>query len=157
MSLPAGGQPSRENNAPRGLGPPAGPCRQTEPDRTKQIALAPFQPGTLSLAMPSAGDTDRPSQVHCLVVQGRQAYFRRPICQSVSKRRVPTLASEIPLVGTYPTDAFFTKAEGGIRTFFFTTSKQRECNRNAERGTATWGRGGRAGWTKCGAKHETRS
>lgn len=149
MSLPAGGQPSRENNAPRGLGPPAGRCRQTEPDRTEQLALAPFQPGTLSLALPS--------QVHCLVVPGRQACFRGPICQFVSKRRVPTLASEIPLVGTHPMDVFFRKAEGVIRTFFFTTSKQREYNRKAEWGTAAWGRGGRAGWTKCGAKHETHS
>lgn len=156
MSLPAGGQPSRENNAPRGLGPPAGPCRQTEPDRTKQLALAPFQPGTLSLAMPSAGDTDRPSQVHCLVVQGRQAYSGGQSV-SLSQNEGPQPRPQKSHLWDLVLRCILHRGRGGIRTFFFTTSKQRECNGDAERGTATWGRGGRAAWTRCGAKHETRS
>lgn len=102
MSLPAGGQPSRENNAPRGLGPPAGPCHQTEPERTKQIALVPFpawhtEPGdaqrwvhrqaltgTMLGSARKAGIFQEANLLVCLKTKGPNLGLRNSTCGNLS-------------------------------------------------------------------------
>lgn len=151
--------------SPPARGGPAGePSRETAEGRRSQLS-----PGPLTGTRVQAGSFYHLPDRHALAVMPSAAGDRQALtglwlggrktgtfqeadlaAGLKTKGGSLTLASEIPLVGTYPMDVIFTKAErhkskGVIKTFFFTASNQRpsesiameqECGTGA---TAAWG------------------